>query len=224
MKVALGYIARNQPEWLSETLPKVANSFSGVVAVDFSDSDESEAQFKKIGATVVRTKWTGNYSTARNLCISTAEACQFDAMMMLDCDECMFDYDIKAVLELWNKKSGVAIPRYNLCGIERRRWRPDLYPDMQSRLFPLRNGWKYINALHETLSNDNQQALTTECRLVHIYHYGYCQDPKKVWLRHENYRRLKIGEPELHEVPDGVEIEDAITINAIPFRPPHPLL
>ena len=114
--------------------------------------------------------------------------------------------------------------RYNLFGQERRRCRPDLYPDKQTRMFPLYCGWKYVNQLHETLSNDDENAVTTDCGLAHIYHYGYCQNHKTVWLRHENYRRLKSGEPEITEVPEGMEIDDMLTINSIPFRPPHPLL
>lgn len=147
-------------------------------------------------------------------------------LLMLDADEVMFPSDLIALDSLVETVSEpvIRLPRYNLAG-PRFDWFDQGYPDWQARVIRLGAGVTFSGQVHEQAVVGHSFAPGHKAA-QHIYHYGYCRDPRLIWLRHQNYKRLELAMPPLLEseaiYPD--DIESYISRHAtVPFNQPHPL-
>lgn len=147
-------------------------------------------------------------------------------LLMLDADEVMFLSDLIALDTLVETvvEPVIRLPRYNLAG-PKFDWFDQGYPDWQARVIKLDTGVTFSGQVHEQAVVGHAFA-PGHFATQHIYHYGYCRDPRLIWLRHQNYDRLAAGLAPLDEsaivYPD--DIESYISRhNLKPFNQPHPL-
>lgn len=228
MKVCLGYIFCDGERWLRQTLPLVAGVLDGIVAVETGGSDRSAELLAGEGAIVTRQLLNNDFAAARNCCIQVARELGYDWLLMLDCDEAMFRDELAGVREEMQDttKDVLTFARYNLAKETCDYWMPALFPDHQTRGIRLASQACFQNQLHETVYIGEHPVFATgEYTLSRfcIYHYGYCDPVDTIWLRHENYRRLLVGEPRLEQVPRGFIPPQTIYDGAQPWERPHPL-
>lgn len=211
MSIALGYIVKNEAAWLTRLLPDFGFAFDGVVALDSGSTDDTVGVLERYGARVEPYQWCNNFAAARNALITLAEGCGYDYLLMLDGDEAMWPQDVAVLKKTALVGTVLGFPRFNFSGPRAEVWHPDLYPDTQWRLLPLRVGWGYRGAVHETLCRGKEVAnlhgLTVP---YHIYHYGNCKPDEFVWLKCHNYTLIAQGLPPLKEVPAHINPKDGL--------------
>jgi hypothetical protein len=110
-----------------------------------------------------------------------------------------------------------------------RHYDPSLYPDMQARGFPLKQGFYYHGATHEQLCREgkvcSQQSGYYLKSKRHIFHGGKCKPAKEVALKYANYERLKNGLELLKELPENWPIPETWAgANKTPFTGPNPFI
>lgn len=174
-------------------------------------------------------EWAFDFSAARNRVITIAEESKCDYMLMLDSDEMVYKAEMDALLANLGKLA-YTFPRYNMTGQELTHWRPDLYPDQQTRLFKLNVGCRYRGKVHESLygEGDDGHCLQARGKTVilntpHIYHYGYCKPEEETWIRHHMYNCIRsdtVGDV-VDAAPEGT---DTSMPKGVPFLMHHPAL
>lgn len=224
--ICLGMILKDDAEILERTAPTYDWVFEHKVVVDTGSTDGGDKFLADRGWLPRPASGALNYGSYRNILLNRARDLGHKWLLMLDADEAMWPRELKALSELVVNEAWplIKLPRYNLAG-PNFQWFNHGYPDLQSRLINLESGAKFSGAVHEQVVLDHDFAPGVEAP-CHIYHYGFCRAPRQQWLRHENYRRLAAGEPELLAA-DAVypaDVDTYISRHALaPFTQDHPL-
>lgn len=203
-KIGLGYIVKNDAEWLGRTLLMMRRKFNKCIVLDHCSTDGIVKVCKDNNVELYSKSWTDDFSAARNTLLSIAESRGLDWLLMLDADEILLDIE-----PIDQKYTAIAFPRYNMCSID--NYRPDLYPDKQCRMFKLNMNYRFVNKVHECLTLNGisiWQSETLKHSVIHIFHYCFCASKEKLWLKHHNYSLLTNNKPTLPKVPDGLVIPD----------------
>lgn len=213
--LTLGYIVRDEAEFLTLTLPKVAPYVDRIVAIDADSTDDTTAILRHYGAIVTHRPWNADYAAARNACIALAEQESPRAfLLMLDADEAMLAQDLislRLALSDFPAATCAAFPRYEFVD-DLFHFNPIFYPDTQYRCFPLNQGFTYRGNLHEQLCFAGRtQAIGKTPNVIllpylPIFHYGKAKPPEKMWLKFTNYDRLAAGLELLTSVPPGTPL------------------
>lgn len=214
-KLIIGMIVRDEEAMLRQTLPRISPFVDGIVAVDAESRDGTFDLLIAIGASVLRRKWEGDFTKARNRCIELSESfCKSPThILMLDADEAITARDFASLRTAIDSDPdcAFALPRYEFVD-DLYHFNPSFYPDYQARCFPLHSGFHYRGALHEQLFRNTetqtafQSGSCVPLPYIHIFHYGKCKPLADVWLKYENYRRFNSGEPPLASVPSGTKL------------------
>jgi len=224
--IALGMILKDDADILERTAPTYDWAFEHKIVVDTGSSDGGDKVLVDRGWLPRPASGTLNYGTYRNILMNRARDLGHQWLLMLDADEAMWPVDLEELAEAIKTEPApiIRFPRYNLAGPDF-RWFKHGYPDLQGRLINLRAGVMFSGAVHEQAVIGNSFAPGAEAA-QHIYHYGYCRDPRRIWLRHQNYKRLELGLPELlaadAKYPDDIDTYIA-RHSTEPFNRPHPL-
>ncbi|HUW64248.1 MAG TPA: glycosyltransferase [Spirochaetia bacterium] len=83
-KLSVCLIAKNESVNIERCLNSVRECADEIVLVDTGSSDDTPEIVESMGARVIHTRWTGDFSVARNLSL---EAATGDWILFLDCDE-----------------------------------------------------------------------------------------------------------------------------------------
>lgn len=244
MNLALGMIVRNDAEMLRYTMPGFKQMDVPGIAVLFESKDKTkELLCPKFLAQ--QGEWRNDYADARNQLLSLGRELKFDWIFMLDADEAVWPQDIESLKKdiQASTKDVIAFPRFNLTlsgsnqtfgealAANKFSWESHSYPDWQCRAVRLGSSIEFRLKVHEIACYKEDQTSAfglgkAEQSTINIYHYGSCKDRKKVWLKHHNYERIKLGEEPLAELPN---IVDDAFLDALPqpkfplFERPHPL-
>lgn len=219
-KLIIGMIVRDEEAMLKLTLSRVAPFVDGIVAVDAESRDGTASLLASQKAHVIQQAWCGDFSKARNRCISSAEELFKSPthLLMLDADEAITARDFISLRNAIanNPAYAFALPRYEFVD-DFYHFNPVFYPDYQARCFPLHHGFHYRGGIHEQLFNGNeprtafQSGACIPLPFIHIFHYGKCKPLADVWLKYENYRRFDTGEPPISNVPSGVVLPSSFS-------------
>lgn len=241
--ICLGIFATNEEYFLSKTLrynlmqmAEVSN-ITGLVYYDFGSTDNTFNVLQEIlkpyrerfKICLEREFWQNDFSFARNTVIRKAESLEYNAMIMLDADECLTADSFRNITKYLDDYDNLALPRIEFV-MDYGHFDPSIDPDKQGRVFKLNMGYHYNNKVHEML-HDAQEVnawysdrfcFATNCT---IYHYGRSrEDIKRTAIKYINYDRQTQGLEPLTELPDGYSIEGAKFWNIIKkFNGYHPL-
>lgn len=210
MKLALGFILRNEMFLIDQVLRLLAREFDGVLADDYGSTDGTLEVLDRHGVDLVRKEWRSDYSAARNSLVGRADSAGFDYILMLDGDEAIWPHDVAELREVTSKAA--ALRRINL--LPKGRWQAHSYPDWQVRMIRCGGGVVYRQPVHEVpFLGQYPVLLGDDCSKLSasIYHYSLLKPASSVWLKEENYRRIQNGlEPDWTiPVPaDVVEVHD----------------
>lgn len=233
MKVALGMILKNEEKMLERHLSLISPCFAGAVFLDDGSTDKSLEtidNYCRCNFDIIQNNdgFIG-FDEKRNRVIKKAEELGYDAIFMLDADECMFQKDIDKVIEMLETNETIALPRYEFT-IDFKHYTRHIYPDYQLRVFHLNKGYHYRNKLHEIVyQNSNEKAVSEIGELkyadkFHIFHYGRCKDRNFLWSKDNDYNRILQGlEPANEQAPDISNEKDIFVENSILFEGEQPV-
>ncbi len=231
--LALGMILGNDREMLERCVTKYDELFEHKYVVRSNCTDDGWAYLSKRGWGYSMPCNIQHYGQLRNELLGgfgvyaePDENYEGKWLLMLDADECMFPSDLIALDELVETVTEpvIRLRRYNLAG-PRFDWFDQGYPDLQARVIRLGAGVTFSGQVHEQAVVGHSFAHGFNAPF-HIYHYGYCRDPRKIWLRHQNYDLLAAGQAPLveNEVIYPPDVDTYITRHALkPFNQTHPL-
>ena len=178
--VVITYNEESNIESCVTALQKVA---AEVLIVDSNSTDKTRAIAKKLGATVVETKWQG-YAATKNFGNSVATN---DWILSIDSDEVLSEELIESIKTLTLDEQKVyALDRLtNYCGqwIKHSGW----YPEWKVRLFHRSHTQWEGEFVHEQLVHS--QSLLVQKVKGKLFHYSY-KTLDDHWRRIENYARL----------------------------------
>ena len=175
MKLALGMIVGSQPEPFLETVLSVMDSYF-------------------VGKVIRREtkEWSDSYAQARNEVIEQAEKEGYDAIIMIDADECMMGLDLLRVREYLEDVDVVGLPEIEMAK-DFEHFESYLYPDMHYRAFRLNRGLRYQLDIHEALNirEDTPYMVAVNCP---IFHYGKCKPASLLIKKFQHYAQMQ-GQP-----------------------------
>lgn len=229
MKISLGLALRNEGSMLEKTLPKYAEFFDGIVACDNGSIDHTEGVLQTYLADIIKGFPEQLVLHSRNKVIKRAEELGYDAIVIMDGDECFDIQGCKLIRKYFETQEFLSFPRIEFSK-DFEHYDPFLFPDIQGRGFWLNKGYHFRGDIHEFVFKEYdadmalQKNYGTLIPNAPIYHYGKCNTPEKLWLKYTNYDRRYKGEKALLEVPEGTEIDPAhYWGNIRKFEGKHPL-
>jgi hypothetical protein len=236
MRLCLGMMIHGEYEFLRRHLPVYANACDGFVGVVESKEECFETanisgSLRMPGSILVR-DFHNNWSEMFNHVIAVAEQQGYDAILRMDPDEAMFDYEVDALRDLLETYSVLCFPRYNFWG-DAQHYTPGIYPDWQARAWRLHKGIRLGGQHHEGVGwmdynlhegDPIGDAPREVIRVPHlpIYHYGNVGRERMLErdLHYVNVERERAGHPPLSELPPGREFPRR---HSIPFHGPQPV-
>lgn len=225
MRVCLGFMFLNEASWLRLHLPVMLQfPWDGVVAIDGGSIDDSvdviAGECARVGTSCVvdsRT-WDWDFAAQQNAVIALAEALGFDAMLKWDPDELMFASHLEQAFGLIETGYHKAL-KFNRINFETDRFHysPYDYPDMQTRVHVLHEGFAWRGRLHASVnawdlwrehpnSSVNAERSILWMPHVSIFHYEGLKPIPERWLKWHNYDRIRVGLAPLTTLPNDAPI------------------
>ncbi|MHB1656195.1 MAG: glycosyltransferase [Burkholderiales bacterium] len=178
-KMALAFIVKDEMPVVLHMLESIYNAVGFVSFVDTGSTDDSVENIKKfLSNKFVPYAFTKivmddfSFAEVRNNSIKMIPE-KFEWILVLDCDEVMFDEDISYIKQLLRENSYDCweLPRYNWKNVNFGSRTID-YPDYQGRLFKNNGMIKYSGKVHEKLSNYSSKGCASdlETYVPHIHH------------------------------------------------------
>lgn len=189
MRFCIGFMFQNNAPWLELHLPlwSKAITLHGMVAVDGGSTDGSAHIARAYGVAVVKREFDWHFAAQGNALIEACEQAGYDTMLRLDPDEAMLPADVDRVGFALDYDRIIALPRYNFVK-DRYHYNPEWYPDFQRRGWRLNAGVRYPD--HQRVHEVPEGLPTAILDGVHIYHYGWIDDPVKLGQKSVTYARL----------------------------------
>ncbi len=226
--LALGMILGNDREMLEKCVPKYDGLFERKLVIFNNCLDGGTEFMRSRGWTNWINQESAHYGNLRTNLLTFSDVWAKPAkwLLMLDADEVMLPSDLIALDSLVETISEpvIRLRRYNLAG-PGFDWFDRGYPDLQARVIRLGAGVTFSGQVHEQAVVGHSFAPGFNSPF-HIYHYGFCRDPRKIWLRHQNYDLLAAGQAPLveNEVIYPPDVDTYISRHGLkPFPHPHPL-
>lgn len=139
-----------------------------------------------------------NFGAQRNRLIELCEALEYDAVLVMDCDELMMPSQLHLVREALESYKALYFPRYNFIG-DRLHYAKQWYPDPQLRAWRLSEGLRYNMVVHEV---PDYQALgwrhgeeIATLNDVNIFHYSWLRDTNEQDYKTALYDALAHDKP-----------------------------
>jgi tetratricopeptide (TPR) repeat protein len=163
-------IVRNEERFLADCLHSLTGIVDEIVIVDTGSTDASIPIAQAFGATIVESRWQGDFAAARNLAL---EHCAAEWTLYIDADERLREID-RATIE-----PALADPRH----LAYRIWlrpRPGYTPYREFRLFRNDPRIRFRGVIHESLepdlravaAADGQSIGTLDALLDHVGYEG----------------------------------------------------
>jgi len=200
--VALAQIARNEEEFIGESLRSVQGFVDEMVVVDTGSEDDTRKIAEQCGAHVVDLPWQADFAAARNEALRHVSS---DWVIMLDADEVMSSESLKTLdryvrCGLWDAVQMVVVTYvadHRIVGFqhaedtERSRGMPGYYLNPLIRVFRNRPDIRFEGRVHETVLGS---LLRSGARIAHtgirIDHYCHTKDSQRIQRKKEFYLRL----------------------------------
>lgn len=210
MKLALGFILRNESFLISQILSLLGHRFDLLLALDYGSEDGTQEKLLEHGVIFQEKAWPDSYAQARNDLIAFARDHGATHILMLDGDEAIFPEAVDYLRQCQHEAGG-NMPRVNL--LPGGKFQKESWPDLQTRFLNLSCRVEFRNTVHEVpfleghpipLQLMPQTALLSE---VVIYHYSLLKPAEYIWRKENNYQRLQQGGKTdwTLAAPDGVE-------------------
>jgi glycosyltransferase involved in cell wall biosynthesis len=182
-KISAVVITFNEESNIESCVTALQKVAAEVLIIDSNSTDKTRAIAKKLGATVVETKWQG-YAATKNFGNSIATN---DWILSIDSDEVLSEELIESIKVLTLDEQKVyALDRLtNYCGqwIKHSGW----YPEWKVRLFHRSHTQWEGEFVHEQLVYS--RSLSVQKVKGKLFHYSY-KTLDDHWERIENYARL----------------------------------
>jgi len=195
--ISLCMIARNEEQFLGDSLKSVEGIVDEIVVVDTGSTDRTPEIAKSHGAVVHRFDWSDNYSDARNVSLEHAKG---DWILVLDADERLDESSRNEILKAVRNPSADAYAltfRNYLAADSDAR----LFVHRACRLYRNRPEYRYTGRVHERV---DVQILNSGGRLANldalIHHYGYRPEMMDERRKHERY--INLLQADLKDNPD----------------------
>lgn len=183
---------------LSGCLESVAGLVDEIVVVDTGSGDSTIEIALAHGARVLETRWTDDFSAARNAAIDVTLS---DYILFLDADERLEPESQRAVREIVAAEPEDAPPTiYAPLILNVDAVGMSLGADHMPRLFRRQPDLRFAGRIHESLGRDLPGLRTVFEDRIRIVHLGY--DPAYARNRGKNERNVRLLEQELAERPD----------------------
>jgi Flp pilus assembly protein TadD len=214
--VSLCMIVKDEENNLPRCLLDAARIVDEIIVVDTGSSDRTEEIAAAFGAKVFSTKWTGDFSCARNASIAEASG---DWIFVLDADELVSpsDHDEFRKLTADTRKKNLAYSfttRNYVRQPDVQDWRKNdgryqeeagtgWIPSSKVRLFRRNPDVQFAQPVHESVEQSLRKSGIdiVHCR-IQIHHYGKL-DPRRTREKARVYREL--GEAKLNNEPDDAK-------------------
>jgi len=170
--ISLCMIVKDEADNLPRCLESVRGIVDEIVIVDTGSTDETPQIAERYGAKVVRFKWTGSFSDARNKSLKHATG---EWILWLDADEALADgkENLRKLLEANEEYDGFILPMVSFVGYRSHR-EGHVHPAF--RLFRNLEGIRFERNLHEQIASSIKQ-VKPDAKFgilpVWIEHYGY---------------------------------------------------
>jgi len=203
-KISLCMIVKNEEDFIENAISSVLPIVDEVIVVDTGSKDNTKQLAEDLGAKVIVSKWSDDFSKSRNESIKHATG---DWILVIDADESIGENDLKKLKKLADSKDVNAYlftQRTYTNDSKLKEWTPIIkstketkgfsgwVPAKVIRMFKNTKGVKFEGLVHETVKNSiertNGKILETE---VPIHHYGMLKPTEKKSEKDKLY--LKLG-------------------------------
>jgi glycosyltransferase involved in cell wall biosynthesis/SAM-dependent methyltransferase len=196
--ISLCMIVKDEADNLPRCLESVRGIVDEIVIVDTGSTDETPQIAERYGAKVIRYKWTGSFSDARNESLKHAKG---EWILWLDADEALADgkENLRKLLEANEEYDGFILPMVSFVGVRSHR-EGHVHPAF--RLFRNLPGISFERNLHEQIVNSIKK-VKPDAKFgvlpVWIEHYGYLRP--LVQRKQKVARNLELARKDLFANP-----------------------
>lgn len=207
-------ITRDESAMLAQAIESVRSVVSEIIVVDTGSVDGTHVLAKKLGARVITSPWTGDFSVARNTGLAAATG---DWILVLDADEAiakeqlpLFNALVKDSARCFTFAQRHYINDHCISGFmpangEYPAWELTYLGFFETavvRFFPNRKGVTYTGRVHEVVepSIASIAGLSIHSSSIVVHHYGSSPEVLERKQKHRMYQT--IGEAKVQEHPD----------------------
>ncbi len=189
--LGLCLIVRDESETIERCLLSVLAVVDEVLVIDTGSRDDTADKARRLGANVVRVRWSGSFASARNAALDRLGS---DWVLMLDADEVLAAEDRDRVRELLSGcVEGYFLPVLSFLG----GGEHDFTLDYRLSLFRLRHDYRFGQRLHEDISSAivaSRPDAALPIAPVRLLHYGYTDAVYRKKHKARRNRRLLLRE------------------------------
>ncbi|HRF50365.1 MAG TPA: glycosyltransferase, partial [Anaerolineales bacterium] len=206
-KLSLSMIVKNEARDLARCLESVKPVVSEIVVVDTGSTDETPQIAAGLGARVISTPWTNDFSAARNIGLDAATG---DWLLLLDADEELPAETAAQIPDLLARAeaSDPQIDGYLvICRSPMPPGEPVAFTDHPTlRLLRNRPNYRFRQPIHEQLLPSlYESGARVEATSLKIMHYGYARTTVQGG-RPRAERDREVLEVALRRDPDNIDL------------------
>jgi GT2 family glycosyltransferase/Flp pilus assembly protein TadD len=210
--LSVSMIVKNEEKHIGKCLMSVKPIAEEMIVIDTGSTDRTKDIARALGAKVFVVEWNGDFSEARNYCLSKAKG---GWILSLDADEVISPKDYRAIREIVerNKPSAYEIITRNYStevGAQGFTFNIGEYPMEESglgwfpsakvRLFPNHKGIRFENPVHEFVERSVSKAgIPIVASSIPVHHYGRLDNIK---LKEKGEAYYQLGKKKLAEKGD----------------------
>lgn len=198
--VSVCIIAKDEEKHIEECLKRLLPYGFEIVVTDTGSTDRTKELASKYADKVLDFPWVGDFSAARNFCISHASN---NWILSLDCDEYVNNIDVQKlrILMQQHPKDTGTIRLTNLVNTPK----GTIYGSDDVIRFFNRNYYTFTEPVHEQVNYRDEtrrsEAVNTFLLPMEVIHHGYAVTPEE--MQEKQRRNLDMLRVSLQEDPDN---------------------